>query len=156
AGERVALQNGFAAQVTLEGEVTMQLIAGAQGMANIPCPLIDIHRRRGRTGETGRAEIGQRDQGEKLLYRRVRDCRPLRLGRDGGDGKCDPLPLAKAFVAEKEEGLVPDDRPAEGDAELVAFKRRLVQVAVLVIVDQVEEVPRVEIVIAHELEGLPV
>jgi hypothetical protein len=59
----------------------------------------------------------------------------------------DALELAQPLVAAEEEGLVLDDRAAEGEAELVAPELRL---------PVVEEVARVQVVVAQELEDRPV
>src|SRR5262249_42176021 len=60
------------------------------------------------------------------------------------------------FVAEEEKRLILENRPAERGAELIAFEGWLIQVAILVVIIQVEDVSRIEIIIAHKLEGLAV
>src|SRR6185503_7083558 len=60
----------------------------------------------------------------------------------------ESLPLAKPFVAEKEECVVFENRAAERPAELIAFEGRLLC--------GIEKVARIEHIVSEELEQLAV
>src|SRR5215470_15912354 len=127
----------------------MQLVALAQFLAHIASPLINIDRGRAGADELIRAEVGTWNQGEQLLDCRISHTCPLRVGRNvAADRK--PLPLAGSFVAEEEKCLFLDDRSAERCAKLIAFEGWLIQVAIIVAIGQVENVSRVEIIVAQK------
>src|SRR5262249_42872174 len=152
-GERVALQNRLASQVTLKDVVAMQLVALAQFVAHVARPLINVDRGCAGADELIRAEVGAWNQSEQLLDCRVSYTCPLRIcWRDAADRK--PLALACSFVAKEEKRPVLEDRSAERGAKLIAFEGWLIQVAILVAIGQVEDVSRVEIIIAQKLESL--
>src|SRR4029077_14154753 len=69
---------------------------------------------------------------------------PLRVGRHGA-GVGNALPAAKTFVVSKEENLVLDDRPTEGDSVLI-----LPQFALLA---ALEVIGGIQLVVAEELPG---
>ena len=89
-----------------------------------------------------RGAIRHRVRIEPRADRRVHRAVPRRRRRHGKDVR-EPEALVQPFVGGEEERLVADHRPAGREAELIALERRLLHV---------EEVPRVERVVAVELE----
>ena len=73
----------------------------------------------------------------------------LRISQNIG-GDADPLALAQAFIADEEEGVISPDRAAHSSAEVIALERRHCLWAL------VEEITRIERIIAQEIEDFSV
>lgn len=115
-------------------------------MAYVTRPLVQVNGRRARSDKSWGSPdnpVGSWNQVQQFLYGRVCGLRPLCIAEHIA-GESQTLPLTKPFIAEEEERAVLSNRAAERCAELIALEGRRFQ--------SVEEVARVERIIAQELE----
>ena len=109
AGDCVALQGGFGADILLEGVEAMEGIVGAEGVRQVHGSLVDLH---GTGGERHVvvAAVGQWNEGGERggggLVGLVGCDGCLIRGRDDGAVLKYALVLAKAFIAGIEEGVI--------------------------------------------------
>ena len=129
AGKRVALQRRLGAHILLEGVEAVQRIIRAKLLQHVSGVLVDLHRA-GSEGDVVGAAVGERNESRKGCRDGVgggirSECVLLRLTEDRAVLQ-DALVLAKALIAEEEEGVVLPDGTSDGAAEVVALQRSLV------------------------------
>ena len=149
----VELKRRLATAVALERVVPVQRIAIADRVVQVAGPLIDVHRRRGRSEVASFAAcargVGRRDECQQLPRDRIGDGRALIVAQDTAVD-VDPLALPRSLVGAEKESAVPDERSAQIAAELIAAEQRLGRGRL------VEGVPRVEPRVSEKLEQLAV
>ena len=156
----VALQVRLLPLISLDGIVAVQAVFVAEVVAHIARPLIDVDGCAGRTDESGSALVGIRNQRQQFQCRgtgRGVAQRALALGRGRHAGvQRQSLSLPQSLIAEEEKSMVLPDRAAEVGSKVVALEGRLRKVVSEIVGRLIEEVARVEHLVAQEIKPFAV
>ncbi len=152
AGNRVALQDGLAAQVAVVPVVTVQARVGPGRVSQVEGDLVGVERSHRRTDESRGAlrvhEIGSRDERKQFDHLWDSDGSAFRVAQDE-TVQIEMLSLPDALVGGEEERAVANQRSADGAAELMPAE------GLGLVRQEIEEISRVECIVPEELEQLP-